>query len=122
LRAARFRDDAVAHAGARVTKRRQVKLLEELEEDAHAEDDDLGAPRTDAGDLAPFGEAESGAAMRASTAQVAFSASSLTAPLRNTLSPNRVTSRSDARTRAGRPGTSSAASMRIELLPISMAA
>ncbi len=45
-----------------------------------------------------------------------------TAPLRKTLSPRRVTSRSDASTRAGRPGTTSAASIRIELLPISIAA
>ncbi|MEI9973990.1 MAG: hypothetical protein WDO73_19235 [Ignavibacteriota bacterium] len=42
--------------------------------------------------------------------------------MRNTLSPNLVTSRSDASTRAGCPETTSAASMRIELLPISIAA
>ena len=60
--------------------------------------------------------------MRANTALAARSASSLTAPVRNTLSPRRVTSRSDARTRSGCPETTSAASMRIELLPISMAA
>ena len=60
--------------------------------------------------------------MRDSTAQVAFMASSLTVPARKTFSPRRVTSRSEARMRAGWPGTTSAASMRIELLPISIAA
>src|SRR5271169_554303 len=61
-------------------------------------------------------------AMRASTTHVFLIASSLTDPVRKTLSPSRVTSRSEARIRAGCPGTTSAASIRMELLPISMAA
>jgi hypothetical protein len=43
-------------------------------------------------------------------------------PLWNTLSPSRVTTRSEASTRSSDPGASSAASMRMELLPISIAA
>ena len=49
-------DDAVAHAGARVVDRRQMELLQELEQHGHARHDDLGAARPDAGDLAPAGE------------------------------------------------------------------
>ena len=61
-------------------------------------------------------------AIRASTAQVDCMAPSETAPTRKTLSPSRVTSRSDARIRVGCPGVTSAASMRTELLPMSIAA
>ncbi len=43
-------------------------------------------------------------------------------PLRKTLSPKRVTSRSEVRIRMGLPGIVSAVSMRMELLPISIAA
>src|ERR1035441_8850685 len=53
-------DDAVAHSGARVVERRQVKLLQELEQHAHARHDDLRAPRADPGNLAPLREAQSG--------------------------------------------------------------
>jgi hypothetical protein len=43
-------------------------------------------------------------------------------PLRKTLSPSRVTTRSDASKRMGDPGSTSAAAIRMELLPMSMAA
>jgi len=62
------------------------------------------------------------AAMRARTAQVAFRASSPTEPVRK----NAFTEARDlafrSETRAGCPATTSAASMRMELLPMSMAA
>ena len=49
-------------------------------------------------------------------------ASWLMRPARNTLAPKRVTCRSDARMRGASPAFTSAASMRTELLPMSMAA
>ena len=62
------------------------------------------------------------AAMAASTPQARSMASRLIFPVRKTLSPSRVTSRAEARMRGGAAGVTSAASMRMELLPISIAA
>jgi hypothetical protein len=60
--------------------------------------------------------------MRASTVQVSSSDSCARMPWRKTLSPSRVTTRSEASTRMPDPGSTSAAAMRIELLPMSIAA
>ena len=60
--------------------------------------------------------------MRSSTAQLSSMASGAMTPPRKTLSPSRVTTRSEASTRISDPGANSAASMRMELLPISIAA
>ena len=62
------------------------------------------------------------AAMPASTPQISSIDSWLMRPPRNTLAPRRVTLRSEARMRGASPSLTSAASMRTELLPMSMAA
>jgi hypothetical protein len=62
------------------------------------------------------------AAMLDSTPQISSIDSWLMRPLRNTLAPRRVTLRSDARMRGDSASSISAASIRTELLPMSIAA